>query len=1097
MKPERIKCPKCGKQIEASYNFCGYCGASLKKSSTGIIQVPSMPKSLIKKIDLTREHLIGSRRNVSVVFADISGFTRSNSPADPEMSKDMKKPVFQRLSEVIYKYEGYIDKFMGDCIMVLFGAPLAHENDPLRAALCSLELQEVIKEFDGIKLSIGINFGNVVAGRLGSNQKMDYTVIGDTVNLAQRIMSSAGPGEILASQKLFELTKKEIKYSEASQIKVKGKKEPVTVYIPISTISAYSHRNIFEHPIIGRESELDRLSAAYKKASAGKGNIINIIGEAGIGKSKMVFEFEKRIRGKAKIYKGWCIEYLRGVAYFPIKEILRGILSIQDGSSDSIINTKLDNYLSDIPGNELKRICPYLKYLFSLKVSEAERVLIENIKYSDRHSIFNRYLSLLFKEISMKRDLVLIIDDLHWADQATMDFINTFCREIGKSRVLLILLWRPGLSDKGDYCILPVPDYSNDIKLELFSKTEASRLICNILSCKSADESLTGFILKRSEGNPFYIEELTASLLSSDMIKVRGNGTAVLKKEGFTGRIPAKLQELIFARIDKLEPRLKKIIQLASVIGTEFSSRVLKQVVDNDLRLETVMHRIQQNDIIKKNASISSSSENCDEFLFKHKMVRDVVYESLLLSERKQYHELIGNTFESIYSENPSDYLDILVYHFKLSNNYEKYFRYLVKLADKEHKAGSYAKAERLYSEWFNNKKAERYKNSSGIEVSLDYCHVKTSLSRFNDSMAILNDIEANTKNLLKGELLIKYNLAKWACLASTGKLKEALSLIQDSVLLAEKLESMDKKLLAKSFASLGSTFYFAGNFDLALKHYNRALKIISENLGKYDPMIPNIYNNIGGVYFRKRNYDKVLEFLNKSLQLAEEAYGENHPQVASYYNNIGVAYYYKRDFDKVIRYHQKALDIQRKSLGDMHIHVAISCSNIGNMLLEKQDYESARKSFQESLEIDSRVLGENHQRVGKSYNGLGLAYSGMKRYKEALECYKKALAILSDSLGPQHADTAMPLFGLAEVNFISGNYKKAGKYIDLTVRIREEKMKDNIMELGKTYLLAGKIYHRLNKPLKSKKFIENAMVLGSKADAPWLEEAESLARSF
>jgi class 3 adenylate cyclase len=318
-----MKCSKCGFENLANARFCSGCGVKLTESPSKEVthEVPVLPADLTRKVQASAKQLKGSRRNVAVIFADVSGFTAMTETLDPEEVTECMNSVFQKLSDVIYSYEGYIDKFIGDCVMVLFGAPIAHEDDPLRAVLCGIDMLEVMTEFEELELSVGITYGKVVAGGVGSDQKMDYTVMGDTVNLAQRLESAAGNGKIFVSEKIYHETQSEIEYRKLKSIKVKGKKKSVIPFTPVSVKSRYLTRRIKEVPIIGRDSEMNLLEKLFKQVKKNKGQVVSIVGNAGIGKSKLTYEFQLKIlkntKDKIQILEGRCIDYLKGSDYWP------------------------------------------------------------------------------------------------------------------------------------------------------------------------------------------------------------------------------------------------------------------------------------------------------------------------------------------------------------------------------------------------------------------------------------------------------------------------------------------------------------------------------------------------------------------------------------------------------------------------------------------------------------------------------------------------------------------------------------------------------------------------------------------------------------
>ncbi|MCK4524002.1 AAA family ATPase, partial [candidate division WOR-3 bacterium] len=430
-----MKCNKCGFDNPEGNIFCSNCGTKFQRKSSKA-NFPSLPDEFSRETESQTKKYKASRRNVAVIFADISGFTAMSENLDPEEVTEKMNRVFQKLSDVIYDYQGYIDKFIGDCVMILFGAPVSHEDDPLRAVLCSIDLLKAMNELNAqslqkakqqdnlnfneneLNLSIGINYGKVVAGEIGSNKKMQYTVMGDTVNLASRLESAAGKGEIYVGEKVYNETKSEIEYKKLDSIKVKGMGKTVIPYKPISVKTRYMTRNIREIPMIGREKELNKLLELYKKVNSGNGQIVSIIAEAGVGKSKLFYEFQNQITANkisTRFLEGKSIDYLRNSDYFALKQILRKLIGFEERSGIEEISKKIEDYIKSLKDNSFISVIPHLKYLFSSKISDADKEKIELIKAEEKNYIFNRLICLLFKKLSENTPLIIVFDDIHWS----------------------------------------------------------------------------------------------------------------------------------------------------------------------------------------------------------------------------------------------------------------------------------------------------------------------------------------------------------------------------------------------------------------------------------------------------------------------------------------------------------------------------------------------------------------------------------------------------------------------------------------------------------------------------------------------------------
>ncbi len=657
-----MKCKKCGFENLENARFCSGCGVKLSTDlpDESVHIIPSMPAELTKKVQSGAKQLKGSRRNVAVIFADVSGFTAMSEELDPEEVTERMNKVFQSLSDVIFNYEGYIDKFIGDCVMILFGAPVTHEDDPLRAVLCAIDLMKVMTEFEDLELSIGINYGKVMAGGVGSDQKMDYTVMGDTVNLAQRLESAAGRGEIFVSEKIYNETSSEIKYKRLKPIIVKGKKKPVTPYKPASVKSRYLTRRITESPLFGREEELKKLIRIFNKVNSGNGQVVSIVGEAGIGKSKLIYEFKSKIlskkpkgkKGDIYFLEGRSIEYLKGSDYWTVKQILRKLIGFSETDSKEEVTKKIDAYIKSLKDKSLIAISPLLKFIFSAEMSKNEKLRVEKMKAEDRYYILNRLMILLFKRISTTNPLIVIFEDLHWSDNATLEFCRRFTQQIERGKILILLLFRP------EFELEELSKLKNFHQINLSRLTEeyGLDLIKYILKSDKIDLALKKMVLERSEGNPFYIEELSSLLLNGDMVLIEKN--LVKLKDSDIDTIPLKLNELILSKVDKLDSDLKHILEIASVIGSEFTINIIENLIEFGARLRTGLKMIEKKDLIRKMTEniINVVSEAEDDYMFKHIIIKDSVYESILKTERIWYHKHIGEIVEKLSLNNLDSY---------------------------------------------------------------------------------------------------------------------------------------------------------------------------------------------------------------------------------------------------------------------------------------------------------------------------------------------------------------------------------------------------------------------------------------------------------
>ncbi len=1071
-----LVCAKCGYRNSPQARFCIKCGASLVER-----EVPGMSQGLLNKIAQERKHLRGRRKKVAVMFADVSNFTSICDKLDPEEVTILMDELFRRFGEIIYKYEGYIDKYIGDSVMALFGAPVSHENDALRSVLCAMELMKEVElfneaktrefpeDFPGFQLSIGINFGEVIAGEVGSHFKFQYTVMGDVVNFAERLQSQAPPGEIYVSKSIYELTYREIKYEE---LKLMGLKEGIVIaYKPIGVRSKYAFRRTKETPMIGREREFNQLLSSYEEVVKGKGKVVVIEGEAGIGKTKLIYEFLKHILKRAVKESDFSrpltivaegINYLRSAEAWVLKEFLRKFIKIEEGERKGVISEKVTDFLRDSGEDENSLFSHVLKWVLGGELKEEEVIKVENMKKEDRDHILHRGICSILERLSKEFPVILIFDDIQWIDDNTRDFIKMVAENMERMRVMLILVERT--EEESDELRLPIKDYI-EIRLKPLGEHEMKKLVKTVINVEEIDDDLQKFLFERSKGNPFYLEEHAFMLVNDNMVEIKSN-KAYLRGE--PGSIPVKIEELILARIDKLNDEERHILEVASVIGQEFSIKLLEYIIGNEKELREVIKVLEEKGIIEDKTEDFTRGI----YAFRHILIQRAVYNTLLKQRRRKYHERVAEAIEQLYRENLEDYYELLSYHYKFAGEKNKYLEYLLKSGEREEKYGNYRRAEEAYEEWVKNY-GDVYRREEGIGVLLKLVGVKGKLGKYKEATKELYEIELNSEDLLKGEVYINF-LLRWSkILRLQGKYQEAFRNANEAVELVEKQK--DKELLAESYNNIGILYGHIGKYNKALEYFKKALKIRLSISGENHPDTVLSYNNMGIVYDYKGEYDKALECHKKALKIRLSLFGENHPHTAATYNNIGIAYNDTGEYGKAIEYHKKALKIRLSVFGENHPDTAATYNNIGILYSDVGEYGKALEYHKKALKIRLSVFGENHPHTATSYNNIGTIYYNRGEYQRAIEYYKKAVEINFSVLGEDHPDTAATYNNIGIAYNDTGEYDKAIEYHKKALKIWLSVFGENHPYTGEAYQEIASSYYELGEFEKALEFIEKA----------------------
>ena len=674
-----VSCPKCNKALPPAAKFCDECGHNLqapKKSPDYSEPQSYTPKFLADKILTARRAIEGERKLVTVLFADVANYTSMSEKLDPEEVHQIMDGCFKILMDEIHQYEGTINQFTGDGVMALFGAPIAHEDHAQRACFASLSIQKAIEKYGeklknegdiDFKMRIGLNSGPVIVGSIGDDLRMDYTAVGDTTNLAARMESLAKPGSVLVSANTYKITHDFFEFKSIGKIDVKGKKEPQEAFELIkkgevdSRIGASVAKGLTM--FVGRKYSIAALMEAYEKVQSGSGQVVGIVGEAGIGKSRLILEFHKKLPPNETAWlEGRCIHYGGSMAYLPILEILRSYFDIQDGDREFIIKKKLEDKILRLDERLKNTLSPFQE-LLSVKVDNEAYLQLEPTVKKLRK--FEAIRDLLIRE-SENQALVVIVDDLHWMDKTSGDFIKYLIDSLPHSRILLLLLYRPEYTHQWGS-----KSYYTKIGLDQLSTTSGAELVQAILENGEAVPELRDLVLSKAGGNPLFVEEIAHSLIENGFI-VKKNQAYVLTKKASEIEVPDTIAGIISARLDRVEENLKRIMQVASVIGREFAFRILQSITGMKEDLKSCLLNLQGLEFIYEKQLFPEL-----EYIFKHALTQEVAYGSLLLKRKKEIHEKIGHVIEELYAERLEEYYDVLAYHYKRSDNKEKAFVYL------------------------------------------------------------------------------------------------------------------------------------------------------------------------------------------------------------------------------------------------------------------------------------------------------------------------------------------------------------------------------------------------------------------------------------
>jgi len=565
--------------------------------------VAAAPDGLVEKARAASS-LAGERRVVTVLFADVVSSTTLSQKVDAETWMAIMNGAFDRITPIIYHYEGTIARLMGDGVWVFFGAPVAHEDDPQRAVRAALEMIEAVRRYAreieqryGIEFAMRacLNTGPVVVGPVGTDMRYEYTAMGATVNLAARLKFASEPMSVLISEHTHRFVAPVFDVEELGEVEAKGVDEPVRVYLVKGTkaqpgqLRGLSMAGL-ESAMVGRDAELATLLQLCEAVRAGLGRAVLIIGEPGLGKTRLIAEWKaavpQHISGPAPTWaEGRCLSYGQGLAYHLLIDLLRSIIGVSESADEPETRAALQAMASDLWGEETNEVYPFLGHILSTKLDDQA---IERLQRLDPQALQAQYLAALRRlllALSARKPLVLILEDLHWADPSSVDLLVKLLPLASTAPLLFCMATRPERDAPGWKLAAAARETLGgsltEITLQALSEVDSRQLVANLLEIEALPEKLRKIILKKAEGNPFFVEEVIRMLIDRGAI-VRHDGGWVASANMESIDIPDNLQGLLLARIDRLPEEVKHTLRVAAVIGRQFPLKVLKRVLEEE-----------------------------------------------------------------------------------------------------------------------------------------------------------------------------------------------------------------------------------------------------------------------------------------------------------------------------------------------------------------------------------------------------------------------------------------------------------------------------------------------------------------------------------
>jgi class 3 adenylate cyclase/tetratricopeptide (TPR) repeat protein len=1021
--PQDVTCSVCGASVLPGGKFCSQCGTALSKNDATLLRQPTpafnirsqLPTALVQKTVTAAVGRKGERRDVTVLFLDIVNFTATSNTLDSEDVYLFVNDAMSLLADVIQKYEGTIDKFTGDGLMALFGAPIAHEDDPVRAVRAGLEMQTILTPlqiqlrekygFD-LKVRIGINTGLAIAGKLGSNSHMEYTVIGDTVNLASRLESVAQPGTVLVSAETYQRTRPLFDYETLPPFEVKGYSEAITAFRPLGLRKVpQSLRGLagLQAPMIGRATELLQLQVAFTAVRQGQARLGLITGDAGVGKSRLVREFQQTLaESNTRVIQGGCQAYTSATPLWLVTEIVRQMIGLQESDSKDVQCKTLHSYLSrqKLANNET---APYLRQI--LGCEQPDPVFMARFESMDAAMLQKQThsaLRQLFLSESRQSTTVFIFEDLHWIDPASKEFLEYFIQTTVDEPLLLLLVSRQLERETTLQSLVAAagqePERLVDLQLQALSTTEGQLLVDQLIGQFTPEaQKLKQKIIKRAEGIPFYIEEIIRMLID------QGGITSAHKMWQFgptasqiIEAVPGTLKGLILARFDQLPEGLRQTLQNAAVLGNAFPVKLLLSLMNINPQTVAVHFR----ELERRQFIISRPIRGEAAYVFRHALLQETIYGTLLKQDRQRIHTQAADEIEKDHTWHPDDRAEALAYHYVESTTPIRAIPYLITTATNaarrcanETAVKNYRQVIDLLPDKPNEHEQQFFQVRLGLGTALKF------LGRFEEAGQTLTE----ALNYLWDSSLSDSSASLWPILVESlqqmadirqreGVYDAALSYLEAGLqVLGEEGARKQSYLWRALLDRLAWVRFRQGRLDEAFNLARSAVDNAREDNIIEPVKLASLYNTLGGVCWQLGDLNQAVAFVENSMSLYKDigyTWG-----VAIAHGNLGILFDVQGYWPKAIERYEQAYELHQIT-GDLQ-NQASNLDNLGTLYMTMGQHDKAKRDLETGLAIRRRV----GDAWGTAQSQVNLASLALTRHiwPEVIEYAGPALEIADD----------------------------------------------------------------------------------------------------
>jgi len=1000
--PLPLICAVCGAENPLGKRFCGDCGAALLGTAPASAAAPPRRVAAPPSEGPATQGAVSSaaapasppspiapeeRRLVTALFCDLVGFTPLSERLDPEEVRDIQAAYFEQMRQQIERYGGTVEKYAGDAVLALFGAPIAHEDDAERAVLCALGMQAAIEPVAEQTqrrwsvepaIRVGVNTGEVVSGRWEAGGRQDVAVTGDAVNTAARIQSAAEPGEVLVGLETMRLTKRRIRYGERRELVLKGKVGTIPGYPALGVREQFGERwetSEEATPLIGRDREMLELLDAWIRAQAGEGQLVTLVGDAGVGKSRLITELLEKVGTSVaiRVLRARCLSYGQEISLWLVADLLRGLFGIQEQDGLEEVRVKLStgstSLLKESDAETQVEAMDVLGEVLGLPPGNS---LVANAGAQIRRQALIRDLRLVLGAVTERAPTVLVLEDLHWLDEASSQVLTEALSDVPGLRLLVLAAHRPGWT-------APWTDWGWTERLSLrpLRDEEATLLAGAVLGGMTLSLELERYVADRAGGNPFFVEEMLRALQETGGLEQRDGQMYLVP--GAAERLPSTLTEVLLARLDRLEGQVRSLAQVASVIGRSFAVRLLAQVVGReaaalDMPLTALQH-----------AEIAFPRRGSDlEYVFKHVSMREVAYNTLVQKRRQALHLATARAIAQLYSTD--EYVEMIAYHYARTEEHGEAAVWLEKAGDRA---------------------SEVYANETAIE---NYQEARRRLELPGAEPAALAQLDEKLGGVL----------------ATANRYDEALEPLERAVEVYRQVR--DLEAVARVTARIGWTHRYRATPQEGITRIQPVLELLT--WAGPSQGLASLHLALAYLHFGSGRYHESLQAAERAGELAR-AVGDERI-LAGAEMRRGTALTVLGQLEEGIRVLEESVPLA-ESAGDLET-LALALNNLSASYQTRGDLKLARERFSRALDTHARA--GNTANTGFVILGLGEISIYLGEWEEAEASIERGAAVL-EAVGTSWFAVYAPLYR-GQLRLRQGRWEAAARDLEEVFTLAE-----------------------------------------------------------